>query len=121
LVVALGREDDERVGDVVGDDAHLLLEDRWRALGLPRYAGRSGRPAGERDTARAARRSGHRSHTPRAHAASGAADAAPAEPPARAAGASPLKPSPRHSGHARLLRRDPACAAAAPGAPAGAR
>src|SRR5439155_14935 len=92
LVVALGRQDDERVGDVVRDDAHLLLEDGWRALRLPGYAGRSGWPAGKRDATRPARGSGHRPGDP--GPAGGPADpAAPTEAPT-GAGAASRKPSP---------------------------
>src|SRR5439155_19516252 len=117
LVVALGRQDDERVGDVVRDDAHLLLEDRGRALELPGCAGRrSGRPAGKRDATRAARGSGYRPGGTAAQAPRRSADpAAPTEAPTGAAGASPRKPSPGGSRPAPgLLGRDPAAAEPAP-------
>src|SRR5439155_24113581 len=96
LVVALGGEHDERVGDRIGDDAHLLLEDGQRARRLAGGARRPGRAgaAGDRD------------------AADGGGAARPARGPARAGGAAPAAPPP-----ARPPAGPPAAQRAAPPLP----
>ena len=120
LVVALGREHDERVGDVVGDDAHLLLEDRRRTLRLSGRARRSRGTTGERDAAGGAGRTG----PARPETARPSADPTPsaADPPTGAAdpaapAAEPAARRSRNARHTGLLRCDPSPGAADPATP----
>src|SRR5262249_4663516 len=107
LIVALGGEHDERVGDRVGDDAHLLLEDGRRALRLAGGA-RGARGAQNADRARPARErdaAGCRGGAPRPRRPRGSHRAGARAAAAAAASAEPGPPT-EAPGPAHLLRRD---------------
>src|SRR5439155_22452850 len=119
-VVPLGRKDDKRVGDVVGDDAHLLLEDRRRTLRLSRRPRHPRGTTGERDAARGACRAARRTGRARPETARPAADATPStvEPPTGpahpAATGEPAAGGARDARHTAPPRRDPSAHPATP-------